>query len=66
MARNPSELVPLSPGRRGARTYPFVSTIRPVSILNAALLLVGVSALACYVPARRAINVDPIATLRTN
>ena len=43
-----------------------IDPLDPVSIVIAALLLVGVSALASYVPARRAINVDPIATLRAN
>lgn len=43
-----------------------IDPLDPVSILIAALLLVGVSALASYVPARRAVGVDPIATLRAN
>jgi len=43
-----------------------IDPLDPVSILVAALLLVGVSVLASYLPARRAINVDPIATLRAN
>jgi ABC-type antimicrobial peptide transport system permease subunit len=36
----------------------------PISILGAALILLGVSALACCLPARRAVRLDPIATLR--
>jgi predicted permease len=43
-----------------------IDPLDPVSILIAALLLVGVSALASYMPARRAVGVDPIATLRAN
>ena len=43
-----------------------IDPLDPISIVIAALLLVGVSALACYVPARRAISMDPIATLRAN
>jgi len=43
-----------------------IDPLDPISILIAALLLVGVSALASYMPARRAVGVDPIATLRAN
>jgi predicted permease len=42
-----------------------VHPLDPASLLGAALLLVGASALACYLPARRAARVDPIALLRT-
>ena len=41
-----------------------VHPLDPVSLLAAALLLVGVSALASYVPARRAARVDPVSMLR--
>jgi putative ABC transport system permease protein len=41
-----------------------VHPLDPTSLLAAALLLVGVSALACYLPARRATRVDPIVALR--
>jgi predicted permease len=41
-----------------------VHPLDPVSLLAAALLLVGVSALASYLPARRATQVDPASTLR--
>ena len=43
-----------------------VQPLDPVSLLAAALLLVGVSALASYLPARRAARVDPAAVLRAN
>jgi ABC-type lipoprotein release transport system permease subunit len=41
-----------------------VHPLDPASLLAAALLLVGVSALASYLPARRATRVDSVALLR--
>jgi putative ABC transport system permease protein len=41
-----------------------VQPLDPVSLLAAALLLVGVSALASIIPARRATRVDPVSMLR--
>jgi predicted permease len=42
-----------------------VDPLDPASLLGAALLLVVVSAVACYMPARRATRLDPATVLRT-
>jgi putative ABC transport system permease protein len=41
-----------------------VDGTEPAVLVSIALLLVGVAALACYIPARRAVRLDPIAALR--
>ena len=53
-------------GTRLLRSLLFeVDPLDPMAIAGAALLLIGVSAIASYVPARRATRVDAIAALRS-
>ena len=42
-----------------------VTPFDPASYAVTTALLLGIAALACYVPARRAMGVDPLAALRT-
>jgi len=43
-----------------------VQPLDPAAMLSAAVLLIGVSGLASYLPARRATSMDPIAALRAD
>ena len=41
-----------------------IGSADPWTFASVAVLLLGVAAVACYLPARRAMNLDPVAALR--
>jgi putative ABC transport system permease protein len=43
-----------------------VGTLDPVTFITVPAMLCVIALLACFIPARRAASVDPIATLRQN
>jgi putative ABC transport system permease protein len=51
-------------GRAMAGLVPGVTGLDALTFAPVALLLIATAALACYVPARRAAAVDPLAALR--
>ena len=52
---------------RAIRTWLFgVGPNDPVTFLAVGLMLSVIAAVACYVPARRAMNVDPMGALRSD
>jgi predicted permease len=51
-------------GRALSRVLYGISPADPISLLGASLVLVSVAFLACYLPARRASRMDPLAALR--
>jgi putative ABC transport system permease protein len=54
-------------GTRALRGLLFdLDPLDPASLIGAVVLLVGASALACYLPARQATGVDPATSLRTS
>ena len=57
-------LVSIATGRLLASLLFGVSTMDPLTIASVAIILLLVALLACYIPTRRAMNIDPIEALR--
>jgi ABC-type antimicrobial peptide transport system permease subunit len=51
-------------GQAGSSFLFGVSALDPITLVSVTLTLTALAALACYFPARRAMNVDPIVALR--
>jgi ABC-type lipoprotein release transport system permease subunit len=56
----------LAGGRVLASLLLDVSTVDPVTYVGVCVFFAFVSAAACYVPARRAMRVEPVAALRVD
>jgi putative ABC transport system permease protein len=57
-------LISLAVGRAFTSLLFEVRPSDPLTLVGVAVLLAGVAAAACYLPARRATNADPVASLR--
>jgi len=57
-------LVPAAGAQKRGGTLTIVRPTDPVTFISVALTLVGVAALATFVPAMRATRVDPVVALR--